>query len=139
MRWATSLTALGTFVLAQPVWPCDLADTAMAERVLGSDVLDTTVEPESFCNFISTTTSASFSVQTDTAETYDRIMIPMPHTAVDIGDRARYHVFPRGGAAVQFVTGDVSVTLGARPPAPDDRDYLSALLEVAEAIAATLD
>jgi hypothetical protein len=71
MRWATSLTALGTFVLAQPVWPCDLADTAMAERVLGSEVLDTTVEPESFCNFISTTLSALLEVAEAIAATLD--------------------------------------------------------------------
>ena len=65
--------------------------------------------------------------------------IPMPYTAVDIGDRARYHEFPRGGAAVQFAKGNVSVTVGARPPVPDDRDYLSPLLEAARAIAASID
>jgi hypothetical protein len=139
MKLATRLAALAACMLAQSTWSCELADTAMAERVLGSDVLDATADPARFCTFISTTTSASFLVQVDTAESYDQLMIPMPHTAVDIGDRGRYHEFERGGATVQFVMGNVAVTVGARPPSPGDRDYLPAVLEAAEAIAAQLD
>lgn len=140
VKIALGLVVIGALLLVRLAPACELVDIATATEVLGSEVVDTTVDPETLCNYVSTTTAASFSIQTATAELYDQVTIPKPHTYVDIGDRARYHEFEKGGAAVQFVKGSVSVTLGIRTPAGDDgRDYVAMLLDVAKNAAASLE
>lgn len=132
--------ALGLLLLVRTASTCDLVDVATAEKVLGSEVIDTTVDPATFCNFISKTTSASLSVRSDTAEMYDQVTIPPPHASVDIGDKGRSHEFERGGATVQFVKDSKSFTLGVTTPGSNkDMDYLPALLEAAKALADRLD
>ena len=139
-RIVLGLVVVGSLLLVRLAPACELVDMAMAAEVLGSEVVDTTVDPETFCMFVSTTTSASFSVQTAEADMYDQVTIPKPHEYADIGDAARYHEFETGGAAVQFLKGSVSVTLGVRTPGGDDgRDYVALLLDVAEKFAAGLE
>ncbi len=134
---------LSIFVLAFQVRSasaCELIDAATVQEVLGSEVVDVTSDPALNCMFVSSTTAAQFYAQTGTRDLYDQVTIPMPHKAEEIGERARSHEFPEGGAAVQFIAGDVSVTLGIRTPAGNDgRDYLPLLLDAAKAMAARLD
>ena len=135
-----STIILALFLFTQAASACELLDATTAERVLGTAVVDATAEPTQFCMFISSTSPTQLSVRTDTREVYDQIMLAKPHAEVDIGERARSHKFPEGGAAVQFVAGDVSITLAVRTPAGDDgRDYLDLLIDVGRDIAAKLE
>ena len=138
MKLAIGLTALCTLLLAQSATACELVKQATIKEVLGPDIVDTTVDPASFCLFISSTTAAQFSVRTDTRVVYQQISIPKPFTSTEVGERGRYHKYPKGGVAVQFVQGDVSVTLAVRLITNDGRDYLPMLLDIARAVAAKL-
>jgi len=141
MRLNSILPALILVLFFQPAKACELLDAATAQNVLGTAVTDLSSDPKRFCLFLSPETSAQLFVQTDPVEYYDKITIQKPHKEeLDIGDRARSHVFSRGGAAIQFISGDVSVTLGVRAPAGDNgRDYLTLLKAAAKTIAIKLD
>ena len=139
MKASSATIFLGLMFLANTTPACDLVDVATAETVLASEVQDMTVDPATFCSFISTTTSANFSVRVDPADMYDIMTIQQPHTPVDVGDRGRYHEFERGGAAVQFAKGSRSVTLAVTPGGDRETDFLPALLAAAKSIADKLD
>jgi len=138
MKLPPLLALLGA-VLTLPVFgSCELVDIAVAEKVLGPDVIDTTTDPNSFCLFISSKTAAQFSVRTDTRALYDQVSIPQPFTLVDIGEAGRYHEYPKGGVAIQFAKGDTSVTIAVRILRNDGRDYLTLLLDIARDFAAKM-
>lgn len=139
MTRAALLCWAAPFLFLKAMGSCELVDLETAKRVLGAEIIDTTTDPASFCLFLSTTTAAQFSVRKDTDAVYDQITIPQPFTPVDIGERARYHRYPKGGVAVQFVSGESSVTLAVRILRDDGRDYLELLLDIAREIAAKLD
>ncbi|NNF28161.1 MAG: hypothetical protein HKN73_13130, partial [Gemmatimonadetes bacterium] len=61
-----------------------------------------------------------------------------PHSALDVGTRGRYNTQDNGIAAVQFVSGEYAVTLGARPIGSADTDLLDPLMAAAREIASAL-
>ena len=140
MRRSSILPLFALALLLRPAEACELVDTATAEQVLGVEVTDLTADPATLCMFIAPATAAQFLVQTDPGDYYDKVTIPEPHEPADVGEKARSHAFPNGGAALQFVTGDLSITLGVRlPGGRDGRDYLSLLISVAEEIVEEMD
>lgn len=134
----TSFLAVFVFLwLPQVTLACELITFATAEIILGTDTIDMSTDPARFCLFLSKATSAQLTIQKDPAEMYDQIMIPKPHTEEDIGERGRSHILRTGGAAVQFVVGSHSFTLGVRSRnRRDTRDYLSTLIVAAKDLAA---
>ncbi len=138
MKLSLLLALLGALLPIRVFGSCELVDIAVAERVLGPDIVDTTTDPNSFCLFISSKTAAQFSVRTDTRALYDQVSIPQPFTLVDIGEAGRYHEYPKGGVAIQFAKGDTSLTIAVRILRDDGRDYLTLLLDIAREIAVKL-
>jgi hypothetical protein len=74
-------------------------------------------------------------IQRSSADFYDMVSIPQPHTPTDIGDQGRYNVDEGGSASIQFVIGDSSVMISVRVFSERDGDYLPALLDLARAVA----
>lgn len=135
---------LPAFILAlffQPAQACQLFDAAAAKKVLGTDVTNLSFDATDTCMFMSKDARAQLSVQTANREYYNRVSIMKPFDAIDIGDQARLHQSPKDGMAIQFVKGDVSVTLSVRimRAADGSHDYLKPLKELAIAIADDLN
>lgn len=136
---ATSLLALFVSPLAQTdvdPFNCAMIDLPTVETVLGegaTDLSDAGVSDT--CVFQGAESWALMMVQRSSADFYDSVTIPQPHTAIEIGDQGRYNVDERGSTAVQFVVGDASVMISVRVMSPREGDFLPALLDLSPAVA----
>lgn len=101
--------------LAADVRACELVDLATAQSVIGPETEHPGGDTERETCLYSNRGAAMLTVQIGTAQLYDQMSIPPPHTPVDIGDRGRFSMQPSGPIAVEFVKGDYTVTIGVRP------------------------
>ena len=117
--------------------PCELVDLAVAIQVIGPDaqMIGEDSDPDS-CMYM--TSRAVLTIELLPAEFYDQTPLGEPHTAVDIGDRARHATHDAPGASVQFVKGDYSVIIGASNIAGGTTSFLDPLLAAAQVAAERL-
>ncbi|NNM32064.1 MAG: hypothetical protein HKO53_03315 [Gemmatimonadetes bacterium] len=124
--------------IEQAVRACELLSLADATRIIGPGTEHPGGDTEEWTCIYSNPGVALLTVQLGPAASYDEIMIPQPHAALDVGARGRYNTQDNGVAAVQFVSGDYAVTLGARPIGSTDTDLLDPLMAAAREIASAL-
>ena len=122
----------------QEVRACEMLDLQGASRVIGPGAEHPGGDTEQGMCLYSSPGVAMLTIQLWLAEYYDRVTILQPHTAVKIGDKARYNVQKTGVTAVQFVTGGHSVMLNVQPMGKPKTDYLEPLLSAAREVAARL-
>ncbi len=123
---------------AQQLRACELVDLADARGIIGDEAMNPSDTEHTTCVYVNPGV-AMLSVRIDTGDMYDRLTIPVPHTPQAIGERGRSHVDGNGTPSVQFLKGDVSVTMGTTQMAAGDPvDYLPALLSGAQGAAAKI-
>jgi hypothetical protein len=122
----------------QEVRACEVLDLQGASRVIGPGAEHPGGDAERDMCLYSSPGVAMLTIQLWSAEYYDRVTILQPHTAVKIGDKARYNVQKTGVVAVQLVKGSHSVTLNVQPMGKPKTDYLEPLLSAAREVAARL-
>ena len=119
---------------------CELLSSSDAELVLGPGITDLTGDDSGFqCMFLGGSPQGTFTVQFADRAYYDQASILEPHTPHDVGDRARSNVDTNGITALQFVKGNMTVTMSVRPSSASDRDYLTALVTVGNRVAERLE
>jgi len=123
---------------SQEVRACDLLDLATAITIIGTGTEHPGGDTERDTCIYSNAGVAMLTIQIGRAELYDQMSIPMPHTAVSIGDRGRYNVQTSGAVAVEFTQGDYKVTLGVRPIGSSNSSHLDPLLAAARGVAGQL-
>ncbi|MBX3319641.1 MAG: hypothetical protein KF890_07155 [Nitrospira sp.] len=123
---------------SRQVRACEVLDLQGAGRVIGPGAEHPGGDTERDMCLYSSPGVAMLTVQLWSAEYYDRVTILQPHTAVKIGDKARYNVQKTGVVAVQLVKGSHSVTLNVQPMGKPKTDYLEPLLSAAREVAARL-
>lgn len=128
----------GTDGAEQAVRACELLDLADATRIIGAGTEHPGGDTEESTCIYSNAGVAILTLQLGPSDSYDQIMIPQPHSVLDVGARGRYNTQENGVAAVQFVSGEYAVTLGARPIGSADTDFLDPLIAAAREIAAAL-
>jgi hypothetical protein len=139
MRFALAIFAAGLMFGGQALAQCEFIPFDEAQRVLGSDTTDLSGDDASTqCFFLSNSTNDMFIIQISDREYFENVTLQQPFEIVDIGEKGRSRTEDNGTAAVQFVQGDVSVTMSVRPTSPSTTDYLAILLEVAARAAARL-
>jgi len=137
------MTALTNFALAisallgpsLQVSACDLVDLASAETLLGASASEISggTDP-GLCQYMDALGQSLVSVQVTEAEYYDIMGVPEPPTDVDIGERARYGTDEVGDLTLQFVKGELHVSIKLSPN-PDRPAPLEALEQVARTAA----
>lgn len=124
--------------LGQAVRACDVLDLATAAGVIGADTEHPGGDTEESTCLYSNAGTAILTLQLGSVELYDQISILKPHTAVSIGQRARYNVQPNGAIGVQFIEGAHSATLSVQPIGASRTDYLASMLTAARTVAERL-
>lgn len=114
---------------------CGVLDLAMASRLIGPGTEHPGGDTEQLTCMYVNPGVATLTLQLGRPELYDEITIMEPHTAVEIGERGRYHVEDSGAVAVQFVTDAHSATLVARPIGKPQSDYQQPAIAVARELA----
>lgn len=134
------LPLLGCFACAGAAQAqCTLVRASEAAALLGSDITDLSGDDaQTQCAFLSNENNTMFIVQFSNREYFDQVTLLEPFSEVDIGDAGRARTEANGGAAVQFVTGDRSVTMSVRPIRPG-ADLLAPLISIARALAERLE
>ena len=122
----------------QAVRACDLVDLASAGRIIGPDAEHPGGDMEEWTCVYSSPGVALLTVQLAPAVSYDEVTILQPHSALDVGERGRYNRQEDGPVAVQFVSGEWSVTMGVRPMGVPDVDYFDPLVAAARDVAGQL-
>ncbi|GKS65872.1 hypothetical protein YTPLAS72_31760 [Nitrospira sp.] len=122
----------------QEVRACEVLDFQGASRVIGPGAVHPGGDAGRDMCLCSCPGVAMLTIQLWPAEYYDRVTILQPHTAVKIGDKARYNVQKTGVVAVQLVKGSHSVTLNVQPMGKPKTNYLEPLLSAAREVAARL-
>ncbi len=122
----------------QEVRACDVLDLQGASRVIGPGAEHPGGDTEQGMCLYSSPGVAMLTIQLWPAASYDQVTILQPHTAVKIGDKARYNVQKTGVVAVQLVKGSHSVTLSVQPMGKPKTDYLELLLSAAREVAGRL-
>lgn len=122
----------------QEIRACNVLDLQGASRVIGPGTEHPGGDTEPLTCLYSNPGVAMLTIQLWPAASYDQVTILQPHTAVKIGDKARYNVQKNGVVAVQLVKGSHSVTLNVQPMGKPKTDYLEPLLSAAREVAARL-
>lgn len=135
----TVFFAVGLLFSIQAFAQCEFITFDEAQRVLGNDISDLSGDDASTqCFFLSNSTSAMFIIQINNREYFESVTLQEPFEVEEIGEEGRSRIEDNGAAAVQFVQGDLSVTMSVRPTIAGDTDYLAILRDVAARAAARL-